>query len=144
MIPKSMFSTLLSVIIFTGAYERHQGTTIHITVSKIHISYSENYDSTLIFYYFYMSPLPTLAYIIAKGSTFSISFPFEVTELQQQKIVLMSHRLAAFRSEYQWTRIFTALTTPMTIGTQLGFKRNRESHYSSQCSRKLRVRHYYQ
>ena len=38
-----------------------RGITIHITGFKIHISYSENHDSTLmlVFYYFYMSPLQT-------------------------------------------------------------------------------------
>ena len=36
----------------------------------IHISYSENHDWTqvFVFYYFYMSPLPTYAHIIAKGA----------------------------------------------------------------------------
>ena len=33
-----------------------RGISIHITETKIHISYSENHDSTLLFYYFYMSP----------------------------------------------------------------------------------------
>ena len=41
--------------------------SIHITESKIHISYSRNQDSTLFFYYFYMSPLPTLVHIVAKS-----------------------------------------------------------------------------
>ena len=69
-----------------------------------------------------MSPLLTFAHTTAKGSTFSFSSLFNVTKLQQ-KIVLMSHRLAAFRSQRQWTRIFISLTTPMAMGTQLGFKR---------------------
>ena len=56
------------------------GVTMHITESKILISYSENHDSTLCFYYFYMSPLPTLAHTIAKGSTFSISSPLDITK----------------------------------------------------------------
>jgi len=60
-----------------------RGIIIHITEPKIHISYSENHDSTLFFYYFYMSPLPTLAHTIAKGSTFLISSRFDVTKLQQ-------------------------------------------------------------
>jgi hypothetical protein len=56
--PKTMVSTLLSVI------------TIHITESKILISYSKNHDSPLmlIFYYFYMSSLLTLVHIIAMGA----------------------------------------------------------------------------
>ena len=61
----------LSVIIFTGAIEVHingiRGINIHITKSKIHISYSENHDSTLFFNYFYISSLPTLVHIVAKG-----------------------------------------------------------------------------
>jgi hypothetical protein len=35
----------------------------------------------------------------------------------------MSHRLAAFRSQC----IFISFTTPMAMGTQLGFKRHRGS-----------------
>ena len=50
---------------------------------------------------------------------------------------------AVFRSQRQWACIFISLTTPMAMGTQLAFKRHRESHYSSQCSRKLRFRHLY-
>ena len=82
--PKTTISTLLSVIISTGrpfpqlilrVLEVHingiRGITIHITEYKIHISYSGNHDSTLFFYYFHISPLPTLAHIIAKG--FSIN-----------------------------------------------------------------------
>ena len=61
-----------------------------------------------------------------------------------KKIVLMSHRLAAFHSQCQWTRIFLSFTNRMAMRTQLGFKRHQESHYSSQCSRKLWSRHYYQ
>jgi hypothetical protein len=70
--PKTMISTLSSVIIFTGrpyppipswVQEVHtngiMSITIHITGSKIHISYSKNHDSTLmlIFYYFYVTSL---------------------------------------------------------------------------------------
>ena len=134
-----MVSTLLSVIILQvnlfhtpllRVLELHiksiRGISIHITEPKIHISCSENHDSTLFFNYFYMSSLPTLVHTIAKGSTFSISSPFDVTKLQ--KIVFMSHRQAAFRSR-QWTRIF--LTTPIAMGTQLCFIQHPESHSSS-------------
>jgi hypothetical protein len=75
-----------------------------------------------------MSPLQTLANIIVKGISFSISSPFDITKLQK-KIVLMCHRLAAFYSQRQYIHIFMSLTTPMAMGTQLGFKRHRESHY---------------
>ena len=77
--PKTMALTLL-VIIFTGSpflspplrvlevnINGIRGITIHITESKIQISYSENHGLTLFFYYFYMSPLPTLVHIVAKG-----------------------------------------------------------------------------
>ena len=42
------------------------------------------------------------------------------------KIVLLSHQLAAFHSQYQWTRIYLSLTNFMAMRTQLGFKRHRE------------------
>ena len=97
MFPKTTVSTLLFVIILQVALshipplrvlEVHLNgiavITIHITKSKIHISYSENHDSTLFFYYFYMSPLPTLTYVIAKGSSYSISTPFDITKLQKK------------------------------------------------------------
>ena len=84
------------------------------------------FDSNVVFYYFYVSPLPTVVHIIAKGNTFSISSLFDVTKLQ--KIVLRSHRLAAFHSQYQWTHIFISLTIPIATRTQLGFKRHRESY----------------
>jgi hypothetical protein len=64
--------------------------------------------------------------------------------INNKKIVLTSHRLAAFHSQCQWTRIFKSVTTSMAMGTQLGLKRHRKSHYSSQCSRKLWFPHYYQ
>jgi len=56
-VPKTMVSTLLSVI-------------IPITETIIHISYSQNHDSTLmlVFYYFHVSLLQTHANIIAKGA----------------------------------------------------------------------------
>ena len=43
--------------------------------------------------------------------------------LNYKKIVLMSHRLAAFHSQCQWTHTCLSLTTPMAMETQLGFKR---------------------
>ena len=90
--PKTTVSTLLSVIISTGlpfftgargAYKRHQG-----------YNYWYHLDSTLFFYYFYVPRLPTLAHIIAKGSTFSISSPLDVIKLQ--RIVFAPYRLAAY------------------------------------------------
>ena len=64
--------------------------TIHISESKIHISYSEKHDSTLFFFYFYMSPLPTHAHTTAKSSNFSISSPFDATKLQQKNCLDVS------------------------------------------------------
>ena len=40
--------------------------------------------------YFYMSPLPTLAHIIAKGRRFSISSPFDIAKLQKNCIDVSS------------------------------------------------------
>jgi hypothetical protein len=91
---QNVVSTLsLSVIIFAGRPFPHPtftgievhingitGITIYITESKIHISYSKTNDSTLFFYYFYIS---SLAHTIAKGSTFSTSSLFDVTKLQE-------------------------------------------------------------
>ena len=144
--PKTIASTLSTVIIFTGrplppspfmvargVPKMHQGISIHITESKIHVSYlkkkqqQQRFDNNVVFYYFYMSPLPTFANIIPKANNYSISSPFDVTKLQ--KIALRSHRLAAFHSQCQWTRIFVSFTNPMAMGTQFGFKRHREGHY---------------
>ena len=152
---KTAVSTLLSVIISTGrpfpqptlqVQKVHingiMGTTILINESIIHISYSENHDSILFFYYFYMSPFqpsptPLLRVVIFRSVLLLM--------LQNYiRIVLISHRLAAFRSQCEWTRISISLPTPMAMGNQLGFKRHRKGHYSSQCSRKPRFRHYYQ
>jgi len=68
---------------------------------------------------------PSFISLLKVGNTFSISSPFDVTKLQ--KIVLMSHRLTAFHSQCQLTRIFLSLTNPKVMGTQLEFKRHRES-----------------
>ena len=139
MFPKTTVSTLLSVIIFTfhpfphltfmcarGAHKQHQGY-IHIPESKIHISYSKNHNSTLFFYYFYMSHLPSLAHIIAKGSIFLINSSFDGTKLQKNCLDVSS--TGSFPYQCQWTLIFKSLTTPMAMGTQLGFQRHRESLY---------------
>ena len=148
MLPKTMVLTL-SVINFTGRPFLHptftdaRGITSHITEYKIHISYSENHDSTLMLssIIFTCHPFqPSSNTLLRVGNTLLISSPFDVTKLQNN--ALMSHRLAAFYSQCQWTRIF--FTTPMAMGTKLGFKWHRESHYSTQCSRKLWFLHYYQ
>ena len=118
---------------------------IHIIESKIYISYLKHHDSTLMLssIIFTCHPFqPSSISLLRVGNTFSISSPLDVTKLQ--KIGLMPHRLAAFHCQCQWTHIFLSLTAPMTMGTQLGFKRHWESHYSAQFSRKLCFRHYYQ
>ena len=142
-----MVSTLLLVIILQVAIPPPplrvlevrindiKDINIHITESKIHISYSENHDSTLCFYYFYMSALPTLAH------TFSISSPFDVTKLQQQKNCLDVSSTGSF-----------PFPISMDAHIHIPYHRygngdstwHRGSHYSSQCSRKLWFRHYYQ
>ena len=79
-----------------------RGITIHITETKIHISYSENHDSILMLssIVFTCHPFQPLSISLLRvGNTFLISF--NVTKLQ--KIVLMSW-LAAFHSQCQWTR----------------------------------------
>ena len=73
-----------------------RGITNHITYHKIHISYSEYFDSTLLFYYFYMSPLPTLAPTMAKGNTFSISSPFDVTKVQKKSLDVSTTGISTF------------------------------------------------
>ena len=114
------------MIIFTGArgaHKRYQGCNYlyHRVQNSYQIFKTINghYSSIIV----YMSTLKTLTHTIAKGSTFSISSPFGVTK-SHEKIVLMSHRLTAFRSQPQWTRMFISLTTPVATGTQLGFKRD--------------------
>ena len=77
--------------------------TIQITKFKILISYSGNHYSKLVSsiiftcHPFQPSPisLPKVIYFI--------SSPFDI---KLQKIVLTPHRLAAFRSQCQWIRIF--------------------------------------
>jgi hypothetical protein len=63
-------SLFISVFLKTIASKLLSVITIHITKTKIHISYSENHDFTLmlVFYYVYVSPLSTHAHIIAKGA----------------------------------------------------------------------------
>ena len=144
MFSKNTISTLLSVIIShtppLRVLEVHingfTGITIHITESKIHISYSENHDSTLFFYYFHMPSIPTLAHTIDKGSTFSISSPFDVT-----KYKIKNHFGVSSIGSFPCPM---SMGTPMVKGTQLGFKWHRESDYSSQCSQKIWFRHYHQ
>ena len=50
--------------VLEGHINGNRGITIHITESKIDISYSKNHDSTLFFYCFYMLPLSALAHTI--------------------------------------------------------------------------------
>ena len=140
---KTIVLTLLSVFISTscpfpqptftgarGAHKRHQGITIHITESKIYISYSKNHDSTLFFYYFYMSPLPILVYIIAKGSTFLISSPFDITKLQKKMSwYVINWQLSV--PNVNGHAYSYPLPHPMAMGTQPGFKRYRKSHHLS-------------
>ena len=79
------------------------GITIHITESKIRISYSENHNSTLFFCYFYMSPLSTLAHAIAKGSTF-------------RSVVVWCYKITKKLSDVSSTGSFSF---PMTMDTHI-------------------------
>ena len=89
------------------------------------------YDSILmlVFYYFYMSPLATLIHIIAKVVLFRSDLLSML--LNYKKKIVFSHRVAAFHSQCQWTRILVSLSTPMAMGTQLWFKRHGESLFIS-------------
>ena len=124
--PNTTVPTQLSVIIFTGRPFPHptftgarnphlvngiRGITIHITESKIHISYSENHDSTLILLLFLCHPFEPSLVSLLRVVLFRSVF---LSMLLNLKInVLTSHRLAFFRSQCQWIRIFKSLTTPM-------------------------------
>ena len=128
-----------------GAHKLHQGFIY--SYHRVQNSYwllKKKHDSTLMLFsvIFTCHPFQPSSISLLRVY-FLISSPFNVTKLQK-KVVLMSHWLAAFHSQCQWTRIFLSLTTPMAMGTQLGFKRHQGSHYSSQCSRKLWFRHFYQ
>ena len=70
--------------------------------------------SSIIFTWYPFQPLSIS--LLRLGNTFSISPLFNVTF---KKIVLMSHRMAAFHSQCQWIRIFLSLTNHMEMGTQL-------------------------
>ena len=130
---------VLSVIISTGrpfhtralrVLDVHinviRGINIHITEVKTHISYSKNHDSTLFSYYFYMWPLPTLAHIIAKGSTFSINSPSDITIFQKNCLDVLS--TGSFPFPMSMGTHIRIPYTPMAMETQLGFKRHRDSH----------------
>ena len=99
-----------------------RGLTIHITKSKIHISYSENHDSTLLFYYFYMSPLPSLRVVIFRSVLLLILQNYKKKNCLD---VLLTGRFP-FPTSMD-THIYIPYP-PMAMGTQLGFKRHWESH----------------
>ena len=135
--PKTTVSTLLSVIFFTGAisaHKRHQGYnySYHWVQNSDHLLRIPSFNTILLlFIHVNLSNLRPYHFD---------QFSFWCYKITKKKIVFMSHRLAAFRSQRQWIRILISLTTPMA---QLGFNRHRESHCSSKCSRKPRFRHYY-
>jgi hypothetical protein len=79
------------------------------------------------FYYFYMSSLPTLAHTLLRVVLFRSVLLLMLQNYK--KIVLISHRLAAFRPQCQWVRIFISLTTLLAKRIQLRFKRHQGSHY---------------
>ena len=108
-----MLSTLLSVNIFyrspltttfTGARSA-SGVYLFISQSPKFIS---AIPKTMIRHYssiiFTCHPFKPLSISLLRvGNPFLISSPFDVTKLQ--KIILMFHRLTAFHSQCQWTRI---------------------------------------
>ena len=107
MFPKTMVSTLLSVNIFTGRHvpppplrvhiNGFRSISIHITESKIYISNFKNHDSTLMLssIIFTCHPFqPSSISLLRVGNTFrSVLF---LMLLNYKKIILRSHRLAAF------------------------------------------------
>ena len=97
-----------------------RGISIHITESKMYTSYlNKNHDSTLMLssIIFVCHPFqPSSISLLMVGNTISTTSPFDVTKLQQQKF-LVSHRLAAFHSQWQWTRRFLSLTTLIAMET---------------------------
>ena len=119
--------------IFTGAWGEHKhqeyNYSHHRTQNSYQLFRKPSFDTNVGFLLFLHVTPSNLLDIIAKDITFSVSGPVDVTKLQ--KTVLSSHRLADFRSQCQWTRIFVSFTIPMAMGTQLSFKRHRESHSSS-------------
>jgi hypothetical protein len=155
-----MISKVLLVIIFTGCLlpppsslrvlEVHingiRGICIHIIESKIHISYLRNHDSTLMLSSIickYHSFQPSSISLLRVGNTFSIISPFDITNSQK--------KLSWYLIDWQLSIPIVnghaysyALPTLWRWGHKLGFKRHRESRYSSQCFRKLWFRHYYQ
>ena len=115
-------------IIFTGQPFPHPTFTGARRAHKRHLGYKNSYHRVQNSYQLFRKPwLDTkvclllflhvtpsnFVHIIAKGNTFLINSPLDVTKLQT--IVLRSHRLAAFHSQCQWAYILVSLTTPMVI-----------------------------
>ena len=141
---KTTVSTPLSVIIFTGspfphptftgargAHKMYHGNNysyhrVHNSYQAIQKTMIRNYSNIFTCHPFQPSPIPLLRVVLFRSVLLLM--------LQNYKrIVLISHRLATFRSQFQWTRIFISLTTPMAKGTDLN---GIESHYCH-CSQKL-------
>ena len=105
-----MVSTLLLVIIFTGSsshphpirvLEVHvngiRGRFIHITESKIHISYLKNLDSTLILSSIIFTCRPFQPSSISLLRVyFSITSPFEVNKFQNNSLDVSSNGSFSF------------------------------------------------
>ena len=82
-----------------------RGITIHITEFKIHISILktiiQHYSSIIFTYHPFQPSSIALLKVI-----FFLSVLLLMLLNYKRKNVLTSHRLAAFRSQCQWTRIF--------------------------------------
>ena len=119
---KLRFQQYYLCFIFSGARDkRHQGYNYsYHRVQNSYQLFKKNHYLTLMLYsnIFTCHPFqPSSISLLRVGNAFSISSLFDVTKLQ--KNVLMCHRLAAFHSQCQWTRIFISLATSMAMGTQL-------------------------
>ena len=102
-VQKTTVSILLSVIIFTGARgarKRYQEYNYSKFISAIPKTMIRHYSSIMFTCHpFQPSPIPLLRVILFRSILLSMLQNYK-------KIVLISHRLAAFHSQCQCTRIF--------------------------------------
>ena len=110
----------------------------HRVQNSYQLTMIQHYSSIIfICHPFQPSPIPLLRVVLFRSV---LLLMLQICK----KIVLLSHRVGAFRSQCQRTQIIISFTTPMAMGAQLGYKRHRKNHYLSQCYRKLWFRQYYQ
>jgi hypothetical protein len=115
------------------------GISIHTTspkfISVISKPMISHYSSVI------LHVIPSLVHIIAKSSTFLVSSTFDITKLQ--KNCLEVSLTGTFPFPISVDTIFISLTIIKRWGLKLDLNVI-ESHYLSQCSRKLWFQPYYQ